>query len=149
MVSLKLLKLSIKWGKEILLRSDVSINLPINHVAWTNGYSNLFCKFSESADDFHGWCFSLGHSEVWIMKLNVSKTAHCHVLKFFHFQNVWTIFRLSFDSGIIAVSFMQHVGFCRCFTYFETEYDTNSLFLYLLHTKCNNNTLNHKTDYKN
>jgi hypothetical protein len=38
---------------------------------------------------------------------------------------------------IISVSFTQHVmGFCRCFPYFETEFNTNSLLLYWLHTTC-------------
>jgi hypothetical protein len=42
--------------------------------------------------------------------------------------------------GLITVRFMQHVGFCSCFPYFELEFNINSLFLYRFHTKHNKTT---------
>jgi glutaredoxin-related protein len=43
--------------------------------------------------------------------------------------------------GMIAIGFTQNVvGFCSCFPYFETEINTNSLLLYLLHTTCDKRT---------
>jgi hypothetical protein len=63
--------------------------------------------------------FFTGQSEVHILKLKVNQAA------------------VLLAEDIVAVSIMyDDVGFCSCFSYFETKFNTISLLLYTHYAKC-------------